>query len=189
MRLKNGFDTDDLIGKKNRENEAGEAPESFTLRESPYTILELAGLGLAALVVGLFLLSMTRVEDADMLGWILAAVGSASLLVVIPLTLYRVRVDAVGLHIGYGPVTTKTILWSDISSVKVIRTDGGKGGRRIKPHWVVKEMGLYGDHGCVFHGSHTLRGFTYLVAAAAHRKLPTEEVERFSLKDMAKGGL
>lgn len=182
------IDTEELIGKKNRENEAGEAPETFTLRESPYAILELAGLGLAALAAGLFLLSMTHVEDADTLGWILAVVGSAALLVDIPLTLYRVRVDAVGLQLGYGPVTTKTILWSDVRSVKVVRTDDGGGGKRIKPHWEVKEMGLYGDRGCVFHGSHTLRGFTYLVAAAARRELPCEVVTSFPLRDMFKGG-
>ena len=84
-------------------------------------------------------------------------------------------------------ITTKTILWSDVHSVKVIRIDGGRGGRVIKPHWVVKEMGLYGDKGCLFHGTHTLKGFTYFVRTAAHRELPAQEVERFPLKDRAKG--
>ena len=33
------IDTEKLIGQKNREDEQGEAPERFTMRESPYTIL------------------------------------------------------------------------------------------------------------------------------------------------------
>lgn len=183
------IDTEKLIGQKNRADEAGEAPESFTMRESPYTILELAGMGLVALVIGLYLLTLRHVENADVLGWILTVAGGTGLLASVPMALYCVRVDTVGLRIGYGPVTTKTILWSDIQSVKVIRIDGGGGGRLIKPHWEVKEMGLYGEHGCLFYGGHVTRGFTYLVAAAARLKLPAEEVVRFSLKDMFKGGL
>ena len=106
----------------------------------------------------------------------------------LPLGLYRIRVDGIGLRIGYGPITTKTVLWRDVRSAKVIRASGDGKGKRIKSHWVVKEMGLYGDSGCLFHGSQTLRGFTYLVRTAARRELPAEEVERFSLKDMVKGG-
>ena len=181
------IDTEELIGRKNRAAEEGEAPESFTMLEAPYTILELAGMGLVALVIGLYLLTLRHVENADVLGWILTVAGGASLLASVPTALYRVRVDTVGLQIGYGPVTTKTILWSDVHSVKVIRIDGGRGGRVIKPHWVVKEMGLYGDKGCLFHGTHTLKGFTYFVRTAARRELPAQEVERFPLKDRAKG--
>ncbi len=188
MRMRNGFDTDDLIGRKNREDEEGDAPEEFVMRESPYTVLEAVGLGFVSLAVGLFLLSSRNVENADFVGWLGTILGVALLLIAIPLALYRVRVDSVGLHIGYGPITTKTILWSDVRSVKVIHADGGRKGKRIKPHWVVKEMGLYGENGCLFHCSHTLKGLTYLVRAAARRELLAEEVERFSLKDMVKGG-
>ena len=188
MRMRNGFDTDDLIGRQNREDEEGEAPEEFVMREAPYTALELVGLGIAVLVAGFIMLGLHADEDADVLGWVLTVLGIAALLVAIPLALYRVRVDSIGLHIGYGTMTTKTILWSDVRSVKVIRTDGGRGGKRVKPHWVVKEMGLYGEHGCLFHGSHTLRGFTYLVAAAARRELPCEVVTSFPLRDLFKGG-
>jgi hypothetical protein len=189
MRRGKLIDTEKLIGQKNRADEAGEAPESFTMRESPYTILELAGMGLVALVIGLYLLTLRHVENADVLGWILTVAGGAGLLASVPMALYRIRVDGVGLRIGYGPVTTKTILWSDVRSVKVIRVGGDGKGKRIKPHWVVKEMGLYGEKGCLFHGSHTQKGFTYLVRAAARSEFPAEEVERFSLRDMAKGGL
>ena len=181
------IDTEELIGRKNRAAEEGEAPEEFVMRESPYTVLELVGLGIAVLVAGFIMLGLHGDEDADVLGWILTVLGIAAPLVAIPLALYRVRVDQVGLQIGYGPITTKTILWSDVRSVKVIRTDGGRTGKRIKPHWVVKEMGLYGENGCLFHCSHTLKGLTYLVRAAARLELPAEEVERFSLKDMTKG--
>ena len=187
MKLKNGFDTDDLIGRQNREDEQGEAPEEFVMRESPYTVLEAVGMGLVSLAIGLFVFSYRKIENADFVGWLGTILGVALLLIAIPLALYRVRVDSVGLHIGYGPITTKTVLWSDVRSVKVIRTDGGRTGKRIKPHWVVKEMGLYGENGCLFHCSHTLKGLTYLVCAAARLELPAEEVERFSLKDMTKG--
>ena len=181
------IDTEELIGRKNRAAEEGEAPEEFVMRESPYTVLELVGLGIAVLVAGFIMLGLRGDEDADVLGWVLTVLGIAAPLVAIPLALYRVRVDQVGLQIGYGPITTKTILWSHVRSVKVIRTDGGRTGKRIKPHWVVKEMGLYGENGCLFHCSHTLKGLTYLVRAAARLELPAEEVERFSLKDMTKG--
>ena len=183
------IDTEKLIGQKNREDEQGEAPERFTMRESPYTILEAVGGGLVSLAVGLFVLSYPKIENGAFVGWMATVIGVAFLLLACPLALYRVRVDTVGLRIGYGPVTTKTILWRDIQSVKVIRIDGGGGGRLIKPHWEVKEMGLYGEHGCLFYGGHVTRGFTYLVAAAARLKLPAEEVVRFSLKDMFKGGM
>ena len=183
------MDTEELIGRKNREDEAGEAPEEFVLRESPYSILEALGLGIVMLAIGLTLLTFRNVENADSVGWLATVVGVAALLIAIPIGLYRVRVDGVGLRIGYGPVTTKTILWSDVRSVKVIRVGGDGKGKRIKPHWVVKEMGLYGEKGCLFHGSHTQKDFTYLVRAAARSEFPAEEVERFSLRDMAKGGL
>ncbi len=183
------IDTEEIIGRKNREDETGEAPEEFVLRESPYSILEALGLGIVMLAIGLTLLTYRKVENADLVGWLATAVGVASLLVALPLGLYRIRVDGIGLRIGYGPITTKTVLWSDVRSVKVVRAGGDGKGKRIKSHWVVKEMGLYGDSGCLFHGSQTLRGFTYLVRAAARRELPAEEVERFSLKDMTKGGL
>lgn len=183
------IDTEELIGKKNRADEQGEAPESFTMRESPYTIMETVGLGLVSLAIGLFVLSYPKIENGAFVGWLGTIIGAASLLLACPLALYRIRVDADGLRMSYGPITVKTVRWSDVSSVKVIRTDGGGSGKRIKPHWVVKEMGLYGERDCLFHGSHTLQGFTYLVTAAARRELPAEEVERFSLKDMTKGGL
>ncbi len=189
MRRGRLIDTEKLIGQKNRESEAGEAPESFTMRESPYAILEAVGMGLVSLAIGLFVLSYPKIENGAFVGWLGTVIGVAILLLAFPLALYRVRVDAVGLRIGYGFVTTKTILWSDIKSVKVIRIDGGRGGRLIKPHWEVKEMGFYGEHGCLFYGGHVTRGFTYLVAAAARLKLPAEEVVQFSLKDMFKGGL
>ena len=187
MRMRNGFDTDDLIGRQNREDEEGEAPEEFVMRESPYTVLESVGVGLVSLTISLFIFFYPKIEIGDSVGWLGTILGIALLLVAIPLALYRVRVDRIGLHIGYGTMTTKTILWSDVRSVKVIRTDGGRTGKRIKPHWVVKEMGLYGENGCLFHCSHTLKGLTYLVRAAARLELPAEEVERFSLKDMTKG--
>jgi hypothetical protein len=182
------IDTEKLIGQKNREDEQGEAPERFTMRESPYTILEAVGGGLVSLAVGLFVLSYPKIENGAFVGWMATVIGVAFLLLACPLALYRVRVDTVSLQIGFGPITTGTILWSDVKSVKVIRIDGGRDGRFIKPHWEVKEMGLYGEHGCLFHGSHTTRGFTYLVAAAARLRLPAEEVEQFSLKDMFKAG-
>ena len=182
------IDTEKLIGQKNREDEQGGAPERFTMRESPYTILEAVGGGLVSLAVGLFVLSYPKIENGAFVGWMATVIGVAFLLLACPLALYRVRVDTVSLQIGFGPITTGTILWSDVKSVKVIRTDGGRGGKRVKPHWVVKEMGLYGEHGCLFHGSHTLRGFTYLVAAAARRELPCEVVTSFPLRDLFKGG-
>ena len=49
MRRGNLIDTEKLIGQKNREDEQGEAPERFTMRESPYTILEAVGGGLVSL--------------------------------------------------------------------------------------------------------------------------------------------
>ena len=189
MRRGNLIDTEALIGQKNREDEQGEAPESFTMRESPYTILEAVGGGLVSLAIGLFVLSYPKIENGAFVGWLATILGVAFLLLACPLALYRVRVDTVSLQIGFGPITTGTILWSDVRSVKVIRTDGGRGGKRVKPHWEVKEMGLYGEHGCLFHAGHTTRCFTYLVAAAARLRLPAEEVEQFSLKDMFKGGL
>lgn len=60
MRLKNGFDIDDLIGRKNHEDEEGGAPETFMRRESPLAILEAVGMGLVTLAVGLFFLSYPR---------------------------------------------------------------------------------------------------------------------------------
>lgn len=189
MRRGRLIDTEALIGQKNRESEAGEAPERFTMRESPYAILEAVGMGVVSLAIGLFVLLYLNTEngDWDFVGWLGTVIGAATLLLACPLALYRVRVDTVGLRIGYGPVTTKTILWSDVKSVKVIRIGGG-GGRRIKLHWEVKEMGLYGHKGCVFHGAHTLKGLTYLVRAAARWELPCEVVTSFPLRDMFKGG-
>lgn len=188
MRLKNGFDTDDLIGRKNREDEEGEAPETFVMRESPLTILEAVGMGLVTLAVGLFFLSHPEIENGAFVGWLATVIGAVCLLLAFPLALYRVRVDEAGLRIGYGFITTMTILWNDVSSVKVIRMDGIGRERRIKPHWEVKEMGLYGDKGCLFHGTHTMQGFTYLVRTAARLELPCEVVTSFPLKDMFKGG-
>ncbi len=182
------IDTEEIIGRKNREAEEGEAPEEFVMRESPLAILEATGTGLVSLAIGLFVLSYPEMENGGFVGWLATVLGVVFLLLVIPLALYRVRVDGVGLRIGYGPITTKTILWSDVRSVKVIRIGGGGGGRRIKPHWAVKEMGLYGDKGCLFHGTHTLKGLTYLVRAAARRELPCEVVTSFPLWDMFKGG-
>ena len=75
------IDTEELIGRKNRAAEEGEAPEEFVMRESPYTVLELVGLGIAVLVAGFIMLGLHADEDADVLGWVLTVLGIAALLV------------------------------------------------------------------------------------------------------------
>lgn len=183
MRLKNGFEisTDDLIGRKNREDEEGEAPETFVMPESPLAILEAVGMGLVTLAVGLFFLSHPEIENGAFVGWLGTVIGAVCLLLTFPLALYRVRVDEAGPRIGYGFITTMTILWNDVSSVKVIRIDGIGRERRIKPYW---KWDSTGEKGCLFHGTHTMKGFTYLVRTAARLELPCEVVTSFPLKEI-----